>query len=281
MREYTTAVQSVGVDTLTCTAGEDGKLVELRKLGVELLMEDAGRGNRVQPFKRGPYLGGQTKSVGYAEWRDRGLVELRGVAAYDRWRDVLPLADKVSRIDVQVSVRQEPYDPHLAFRCWMGAEPTTPPEGKPPQYDIYARRRQGSTLYVGDRKSRFLARMYERWPKSKDDAEKDVWRYEVQCRRERAVQVAHELGGLDDVQPYLQGYVHQHFDRRGVPPIFDPADPVEVAALPRLLTDDERTLRWLAAAAAPAIRRLSALGKETDTLRVLGLEHLIPNTDDP
>lgn len=271
MPQYSTQVLSVGIDTLTCSAGEDDKRPYLQSLAGYLLMRSAAEKNRVGYFKRGPYVGGQTRAVGFAEWQGRTLLELRGEAARDWGPLVLPWSDKVSRIDVQVTVKQEPYDDELAWHAWEHARELAKAEGRPPRYTLWADASKGSTLYVGRLGSRFLGRLYEKGKEDPKGGWGDAWRYEVQARRERADQVAMELGRSTEPESFIAGTVAGHFEARGVVPIFRSQDPVHLAPLPRESTDEAKSLRWLETSAGPVVARLEAMGSYEAALKALGI----------
>ncbi len=271
MPHSTAEVVSVGLDTLTCSAGDQDHLPYLQAVGCYLLMRSASEGNRVGYFKRGPYIGGQTKAVGYAEHQGRGLVELRGEYARDWGMLVLPWTDKVSRIDVQVTVRQDPYDDRLAWDAWESAREKAKAEGRPPRYTLWADATRGSTLYVGRLGSRFMGRLYEKGKESPKDGWGDAWRYEVQARRERAEQVALELGRSVDPERWIAGAVAGHFQTRGVEPIFTPQDEVRLAPLPKEHSDTAKALRWLGQSVAPVVSRLYGSGDYDAALAALGI----------
>lgn len=269
--ESTTAEVGVGVDWITVTAAHDPQARLLRELGVELLMDHAKGGNKVRPFKMGPYYGGCTARVGVGDHEGRALVALNGQLSNEWWRELLVLSTGCTRLDLQVSVRQVPYDPWMAVATWTASTQARAQEGRPPQYDLYARRGQGSTLYIGDGSSRYLARMYERFPKTKEPADFEVWRYEVEAKRERAEQAAALLACSDDADGFTRRYVHQHFDRRGVTPIFSVDTPLEVPPLPPETPDADRSIAWLAASVRPVLRRLGGWDRTKDALAALGL----------
>lgn len=275
MPHSSTTVLSVGVDTLTCSAGEGGNLEHLRSLGVDLLMRSAESGNRVGYFKRGPYVGGQTRQVGYAEYRGRGLVELRGETARQWWPEVVPLADKVSRIDVQVTVQEEPYNDARAVLAWFRASRRAKREGRPPRYTLWADAAKGSTLYIGRLGSRFLARMYEKAKEDPKGGWPPSWRYEVQARRERAAQVAAELVGASEPGARASGLVWSHFQARGVAPIFTPSTVAHLPSLPPEPTDTTKSLDWLARSVAPVVQRLYSVGAYPATLKALGIGEIL------
>lgn len=271
MSDYRTSVQSIGIDTLTCSAGDDDHKPYLQSLGCYLLMRSAGQGNRVGYFKRGPYVGGQTRSVGYAEHQGRGLVELRGETARDWGPLILPWSEKVSRIDVQVTVAQEPYDDRLAWRAWEEAIDRAKAEGRPPRYTLWADSSRGSTLYIGRLGSRFLGRVYEKAKEDPKGGWPPSWRYEVQARRERAQQVAMELGRQSQPEPWIAGTVADHFSKRGVQPIYTPQAAYSLGPLPPENSDETKALRWLSSSVAPVLDRFQGEDARAKALRALGL----------
>lgn len=268
--DHTIAVQSAGVDWLTVTASEGKQRDLLREYGVEMLMADAAKGNKVFPFRLRGYEGGSTKNIQVGERGPSVLVRLMGSIAAEEWPEALALSQGCSRIDVQVSVRQEPFDRDLAINTWMYAKHLADAEGKPPQLDLYARKNAGSTLYIGDRASRYFARMYDRWAKTKQDADLGVWRYELEAKRERAVQVAGMLQQAARPADLAAGIVYDHFSHRGVRPIFDVQEPVRPAPLHAEPTDAERSIAYLGRVARPVLDRLSSWGRLADGLRALG-----------
>jgi hypothetical protein len=258
--QYTTELVGVGCDWITATAKDEPNRSSLLRLGVNLMMEDAAKGNKVGPYKMARFVGGHSKYVGVGEWEGRVLVAVAGRAALDTWPMVAELAQNVSRIDLQVSVRQHPYDRQLAIRTWMESTAARDIEGKPAQFDLYARKGEGSTLYIGDGSSRYLARLYERYPKTREAHDLGVWRYEVEAKRERAAQAAEMLRVAVDPAETCYAYVHQHFAKRGVLPIFPPGISLDIPPLPREQTDDDKSLRWLGKSVRPVLQRLDRHG---------------------
>lgn len=268
--DSSTTVVSAGIDWLTVTASEGKQRDLLREYGVEMLMDDAKKGNKVYPFRLRGYEGGSTKRVQVGERGPSVLVRLMGNIADSEWPEALALAQGCSRIDLQVSVRQEPFDKDLAIGHWQQAKVNADIEGRPCQYDLYARKNAGSTLYIGDRASRFFARMYDRYAKTKDDADMGVWRYEVEAKRERASQVAGLLQQASSPPDLTRAYVYGHFARRGVPPIWPEDAPFRPDPLHDEPTDAERSIAYLGRVARPVLERLSSWGRLGDGLRALG-----------
>ena len=272
MSHSSTDVLSAGVDTLTCSAERDRNGAHLMELAKSLQLAEARHGSKLSPFHRAVYSGVQSQHVAWGEKKDRVLVELRGRWAYDWWESVVSLADKVSRIDVQVSVRQQPYDHEMALRLYLADRKAAQQRGRPPKMKLIGESDGGTTLYIGRGASRYQARMYERFFKSKQEEDKDVWRYEVQSRRERAQQMADVGRRAGDIQPFVQAVVHSHFKRRGVVPIFHPAADVSMAPLPNPTSDKQKSLRWLGSSVAPAIARHREWGSYDEAIAALALD---------
>lgn len=261
----------MGVDTLTCSAAWEGGIFSFIDLAQGLQREEAVHGSKVSPFKRGSYRGAQTAHVGIAFAPGRVLAEVRGNVAHEFWPHFLERAEKVSRIDVEVSARQHPYDHDMALRLYLGEREKAKQRGRPAKFRMQGESDGGTTLYIGTGASRYQARMYERFYKTKNAEDREVWRYEVQCRRERAQQMADLISRSGSVCQELQGYVHSHFTQRGVLPIFNPASPLQMAALPGERTDQQKSLRWLGSSVAPALERHKAWGSYDKALRTLGV----------
>lgn len=269
--DCSTTVLSAGVDTLTCSRPWEGGIDSFIDLAQYLQRDEASHGSKVAPFKRGSYRGAQTKHVGIGFAPGRVLAELRGNVAHEFWPHFLERAEKVSRLDVEVSARQHPYDHDMALRLYLGERERAKQRGRPAKFRMQGEADGGTTLYIGTGASRYQARLYERFFKTKAQEDREVWRYEVQCRRERALQMAQQLACSGDPGPLAADCVYSHFAQRGVTPIFDPREVASLAPLPRPETDQARSLRWLSLSVAPALERHRSWGSYTDALKVLGV----------
>lgn len=271
MPHLSTSVRSVGVDTVTCSAALDDNGNPLLDMAYQLMLDEVAHKSKLSRFQRAVFRGYQSKHVGWGVSRGRCLVELRGNAAYNHALHAIGLAERVSRLDVQVSVFQHPYDHDMALNIYLGARTKAAQRGRPSTFRMQGESDGGTTLYVGSGASRYQARLYERFYKSHDKADKDVWRYEVQTRRERAMQMADILRESENTLHTVQGAVHRHFERRGVVPIFDPSAAVDIPPLPEPETDAERSLRWLGSSVAPALDRHRAWGSYQEAIQALGI----------
>ncbi|HEX2924133.1 MAG TPA: hypothetical protein VHS28_08915 [Chloroflexota bacterium] len=272
MPHSTTRLVSVGPDTLTCTAPWEGSVDSFIDLTQGLIRDELAHGARQTYFKRGSYRGIQTRHVGLAFKPGRVLAEVRGVVAHEFWPHYLDRAEKVSRLDLEVSVKQEPYDHDLALRLWRDEREAATQRGRPSKFKLIAEAAGGTTLYVGTGASRYQGRLYEAVYKHPGQGMEDTWRYEVQCRRERAQQMAQLLVDAPDADPFVAAAVHRHFSRRGVPPIFTPTTEAVVPPLDESETDRDASLRWLGQSVRPALHRHVAWGSYEKALKVLGVD---------
>lgn len=271
MSEYTTAIVSTGPDTLTCSVAWEGGPHSFIDLTQYLLREDVAQGSKQTYFKRGGYRGLQTKHVGLAFAPGRVLAELRGSVAHEFWPHYLDRAEKVSRLDLEVTARQDPYDKDLAMRHYFSEDELAREVGRPSTMRLEATASGGTTLYIGRGASRYQARLYEASYKHRGEGFEECWRYEVQARRERAAQMADHLRGATDVRSLVSAYVHSHFSRRRIPPIFAAESPLQVAPLSRPDTDVAKSLNWLATSVRPALKRHEAWGTHDRALAALGI----------
>lgn len=273
MPDYTASVVSVGVDWVTVSAEEGAKAELLKEYGLRIVGSEAGRADRMYEAHSHGLAGWRTRHVVCLWSKERTVVELHEHLSHDQWADVLELSDNCSRLDVEVTVRQEPFDRLLAIREWQNSLGQRTEAGKEPYYDLYARRGKGNTLYIGTGASRFLARLYDKGRQSRQAVYRDCWRYEVQARRERAGQMVERFREAADPSTDMASLVHGHFAARGLVPIYEQPTSAVLRPLPRPPSDAERSLAWVETAWRPTLKRLAEWNAETDAWRVLGFRY--------
>jgi Replication initiation factor len=273
VENHTATIVSVGVDWVTASAAEGPRAELLREYGLRVVGTEATKGDRMFEASRHGLSGWRTRHA-VCIWNDqRTVVELHEHLSHEQWEDVLELADNCSRIDAEVTVRQEPFDRQLAIRQWSDSLGQRTEAGKEPYYDLYARRGRGNTLYIGSGASLYKARLYDKGRQSRLPVYADCWRYEVQARDERASQVVQHIQASSDARSDVAGIVRQHFLTRGVVPIFDAEPIADLPPLPRPPSDAERALGWIETAWRPTLGRLASWQAERDAWRVLGFAY--------
>jgi DNA relaxase NicK len=270
-------VQS-GFDWCTMTAKRGERADSLHERASLLLEKQAGSGNKVKLVKWGGYHGKSSGGVRFGVRHDGCILVLSSAAAAAHTVESIPLADNVSRIDLQVTcfdASQQAERAHLAYYSMLEAPRR---RGRPPSASLRLNSRGGQTLYAGSRSSDRVGRLYDKGIEQKTAPAGAYWRYEVEYKREQAMQLAAAAieRQLDDA--IIAALVVDYFAQRGIPA---PACHEDIAAVldghrATLefdgLTDADRTIRWLNDCVRQSVARLIQSGRLADVVRALGLE---------
>lgn len=199
------------------------------------------------------------------------LLQLSGLEASCRWSDVLPMADNVSRLDLQVTGRLDDASVDLGARAYSLAQLAASRRGKAPQVTRIQQAGEHTTTYVGSVSSEIRLRLYDKTQESRGEWPAESWRYEVQLRDDHAQAVALRLAALAPFDATIQKAVWGYYTERGITPVYDPAETDWVDRRPVLTTDADRRLRWLAWQVRPAVEWLRLHRSDQEILSALGL----------
>lgn len=279
MSDYSGTVIEAQADWLTCSAHGDEMSGRLEDYARHELEVERKQGNTLGPWRSMGYNGFHCGQIDWGR-RDGHSVIFRasGQKATDVLDQALSLADHVTRLDVAVTWRAEPADPLLGANAYSLAELFFQAH---PRAAVPSQKRDalgGCTTYLGDRRSPYYARVYNKEAEraSVDDKEmrdhyRGCWRYEVEAHDERAMALATALTDHDERPPWIQQWLYEWFTKRGVPPAFPESGADSLVRGFHRRTDDETRLRHLARNVAPTVARLRANGQHDRTLRALGL----------
>lgn len=272
MPNDTSAVVESQVDYLTCSTHSEKRSLMLDAWGDELIEGQESLGNRRQGWRSMGYVGYHAGDVDWGRRDDRcSILRVSGGRAKDLLTRAATIADNFSRLDVAVTWRAVPADPHLGANAYSlasahfsahrrAAEPTniTSPTG-------------GTTCYLGDRRSPYFARIYNKEAEraSKNDKKlrewyEGCWRYEVEAHDSRALALATAVADAPDRGAWIQSWLHDWFTERGIPPAFPTSGAQAILPGFHRRTDDESSLRHLERNVRPTLRRLAAHGREDD-----------------
>ncbi len=265
------AITSTGVDYITATASEPRHVAVLVAIGRSLCDAASKRGDEQEPWSWQGYQGRTSPQASYGLRQDGMIIRLSGTTAQEKWHELVPLAAKVSRLDLQVTVRRDAYEGSLAQDGRRTAILHQAGEGRPPRITLILGHPRGDTLYIGSRSSDRFGRVYDKHESSPTDHPPGTWRYEVESKREVARLLARTILGSRDRERAIQSYVHNWFNMRGVPPVWD-SETLYQERAPTRPTTTETRLAWLRSSVAPLIRRMEAkIGREA-VLEALGLD---------
>jgi DNA relaxase NicK len=272
------AVIEAQVDWLTAGFSEGERADRAAAWAFSRAQREKREGAREAPFR---LLGFEGYAVGRIRYGTRGadaIIQLSGQLAEDYLGDVLPNADRVSRLDLAVTVRLPRPDPFLgestyAQACNYRAE--HPSAARP---WIVQDDDGGCTAYVGDRASDRFLRVYNKEAEALGRADakeashyKRCWRYELECKGTTALPVARAAHSAVDRRSFLQQQLHNYCLRHGIEPVFRPDDNGLLVPGFRRRSDAESRLTWLRKSVNPAILSLLEVRDREDILDALGL----------
>jgi hypothetical protein len=269
--EYTTHVIEADLDYLTAFVSTDTARASLRSIVGRAVQSERTHASRGSPFQLRGFHGYQVGRVAWGERPDGDLVQLAGSLASELFDQVYPLAHGVSRLDLAVTVRLEPFDSTLARKAEESARNERHTRGIRGTTRLEANSDTGDTLYLNKRRSRECGRFYNKFAQSHEPFYAGCWRYECELKPGREVARALSRVRPDDRVAYSLGFVHNWFARRGVRPLYA-ADTIGVprsswAGKPDL----SRHTRWLGATVAPVLASYRNSPHWAEILESLGL----------
>lgn len=271
------SVVSAGIDYCTMTAKRGDRAEQLRERANRLLQSQVSSGNELRTWKLSGYRGKRSGGVAFGVRHDGCILVLSSAAASASTVESIPMADNVSRLDLQITCfdsSQQAERAHLAYYSMLEAPRR---RGRPPSASLRLNSRGGQTLYCGSRASDRVGRLYDKGIEQKTAPAGAYWRYEVEYKRGQAAQVARLAleKKLDDA--LVAAFVADYFGSRGLPIPACVEDAATVADAHRAalhfdgVTDADRTLRWLNQTVAASVQRLIDSGRLSDVVRALGL----------
>ena len=279
MLESTAVVIESQPDYLTCSAHGADAAANLHLWALLRQHEQEQAGNRLRPFRLQGYEG---IGCGAVEWGRRDaaavLVRLAGDVAAVHLSDALSLADRVSRVDLAVTVRFRPADPHVGSNTYFQAEQfhtANPPSALPWRVTDAD---GGSTTYVGKRGSDNMLRVYNKEAEclaAHDDEGvkryEACWRFELEAKGGMAQPLARAVDERSDRAAYIQAYVHGWAVAHGILPLWEPSGSQALIPGFRRRSDADTRLLHLARNVRPTVDWLLANGYGDRVRDTLGL----------
>jgi hypothetical protein len=266
-------VIDAGVDWLTVTCTDSVRRSKLEAMAVEELHRQSQTGLKVKPWRMLQFEGLSCGEVGYATTRDMSIFRLSSSAAWRDWWRFYELSTNCSRIDLQVTVAEVPNPEELIRTHRREALDHFAGWKRPPEVAIRDSNRRPPTLYVNQRVSAQMGRVYDKGSESKLDHYKACVRYEVEYKDAAAGLISSAIfrkpGRQDDAIARVAGF----FRVRGISPRYSVESPSPLTC-PRKRSDDRKRLEWLATQVRPAIESLFEKGRGADVVEALNLRGL-------
>lgn len=264
-------LEDSGCDWITATSKSTSAYDPLYLAGKVSLEQEEARGEKVWRSDFLGYVGWASKHVQYGLAGHGVLCRMSGELAHDRWQDVLPLAQGVSRIDWQVTASPPAPDVDVAARARDGLRvaPATGPRRAQWSYTEWSK--GGGMLTIGHRVSALYGRLYDKGVESGREAAGCLWRWEVECKGPAVGSGVAAVVASSRLDAAVAGGVHAYFAARGAEPQWQPDSACVHLYAAKRPSDPERTLAWLRTQVAPAVRRLSNARRGDDVRAALGL----------
>lgn len=267
------------VDWLTVSAHGECSADRLLDLAHSLAKVESTRGNKRKPWRSMGYTGYHVGRVEFGQ-RDSACTILRliGQLADDQIGVALSVSDQATRIDLALTHRPEPADPHVGPNAYTLAQMVYAqnPRSALPSATMDGRR--GYTFYLGARTSDQYFRLYNKEAEcraSEDPAGAQryagCWRYELELKGGNVRKVAEAAFDVDDRADYVQSYLAQYATAHGIPtPFSSGANRVLLPGF-RRRSDADTRLAHLEKNVRPTIAWLRDQGKLELALDALGL----------
>lgn len=266
---------SVGVDYLTASASETKGRKALERIGEWELRKEQSRGNELSTFRLRDFEGLRCGSAEVARSENYSLVRVSSHIAYERWRDIVPMAGNVSRLDVQVTMRLTPHIDNLAERVEALMLRFKKAHNRKYQLQLVRNDVKGKTLYSGSRKSDVMARLYDKGKESKLAELAGCWRGELQLSDRPALMKAKQLLDSEAVEDVIVNDVAGYYAARGAV-VLDSCRVRRVGILrPVFAQNSSDRLSWLKTQVRPYIEREISRGNLSEVLDALGLAGLL------
>lgn len=205
---------------------------------------------------------------------DEAIVIISGAESQDYAKETWVEPSRITRLDIQVTVRLAVPDRDLAYREYvrlmkMKEEGTYKPSLRLIQSET------GTTLYCGRRGKGKMLRLYD---KSYDLNESELgtcWRYEVEYKGEVAKRAWGVIGGSEGSEVRVIGQVWGEFEARELRPRFSTATRITAIEVGRKVGDAKAKLEWLQRCVSPVVTQLTINGHADDVVDALSLRAII------
>jgi DNA relaxase NicK len=264
-------IVDVGIDWLTATATRPRSRERLREVAETLQSDLLRDGYEAAQWHWNGYAGHCHEGFAWGERDDSVICRISGPFASRWWFLPAYVADRCTRIDLQVTVDQLPAGVDLTAAAQEQVSQAPRGKGKPLKWQRIVTADDGATLYLGSRASERTYRLYDKGAEETGKHLTGKWRYECELKEATGSVVAKTLVPSAHDVKLIAGFVRSAFANRGVTPWFD------VAHCPDDITPDrpkrsiERTLGWLKRDVSKTLERLRRNGLEVEAIDALRL----------
>lgn len=268
-REYD--VTSAKLDWLTFTSVTKEYSRKLYMVGLKIRMDERLKWEDKKEWSAMGYTGYSCGHLKYGERaNEESILILSGEAAHTHGFRANLQPERVTRVDVQVTVRIKPPNRHAAAMVMDNLRARYAHSNRRPFLNLI-QSDSGDTVYVGRRDSEVSLRFYDRSMKMLQTVLGSCWRYEVQYRRKKAKAAYALIKEHSEPNLAVLGLVTAEFKKRHIIPGFGASSDIVAIEMGREVTTTEGKLKWLTKCVAPVVSQLVMAGFEQEVINALNL----------
>jgi len=262
---------SAGVDWITAVALEEVSSLKLSLLASTLMRHQVEIGNLKRAWGMAGFTGFAAGQVQFGMRGDETILRLSSGTAEMHWKQLYRESDRVTRIDVQATLRTKLEPRDVIQTHWDEARIDSGKHKRGPSVSLVTSNDGSDTCYLGKRSSCIFGRIYNKGIESKLAEYKRCVRYEVEYKGKASILLARRLAQASSSRSLAVEYIHSFLLTRGV------VSPFSSSALHQLIvsrtrTDTLRRLEWLRKQARGSANVIVTQGMGAELLKALGLE---------
>jgi len=263
-------VVEVGVDYITSIGKSLEAQESMQSFGAELMCKWHDSGEETRPWSMKGYEGFICGPIQLGTREDSTILRVTGAEADTHWEKVWYLADSITRVDLQVTLRPKIDAARLVAKVRRQSCSWSNKRKDEPLVGWHGDNRGGATVYVGSRFSDKFGRCYIKGVESSLPEHVGTVRFEVQFQKKTCGPLLRSVHQSDVRLIAVAGYVCGFFRSRGVD-LCLPTVPMSKLSLSRPASNLEKKLQWLRSQVAPSVRALLDAGLYDEVQKALGL----------
>lgn len=263
-------IVSAGVDWVTLTLKEGKSTVPFLERASSLLHKESARGNMIKPWGFSGYTGLRCAEIHFGQRYDGACLRLSGKLAHEHWREFYDFGSRPSRIDIEVTTRNEKKPNQTIQTAYRGALREFRRHKHGPRVTKICDTTGGFTLYLGCRQSDQYGRCYNKEVEAGLTEWAGCVRWEIEFKGNRARQIASELNAVARDAPWCVAQVSQFMANHGCNlELHHP--PADNYSCPHKPADDRRRLTWLRDQVSSTVEWLCQRGLTDEVVLALKL----------
>jgi DNA relaxase NicK len=273
MSEVVNTIVSSGVDYLTATFTSKRTTKLVAEKAFDILETEMSSGSRRRPWGMEGFSGWRAGAIEVGQRNEEVIVRLSSYLAHTNWKWFAAKAANVSRIDLEVTHRNEK-DANRRINTHYQQAKRFVQAGHSVADVGYRRSLKGpSTVYFGSRVSDRFGRIYNKHLESGLDYYAGCVRYEVELKKRAAKLAVAQLLNPDYGETSIDAKCHSFFCDRGCRlEWFSTSQDNNYC--PAIIRDADRSLRWLHEVVRPCVRRLCLDGRSKEVIQALDIRSL-------